>query len=167
MADETATGVNGPLVVRYDAMPATSHTGRTGRHRAEAVIPAAELTWRFSRSAGPGGQGVNTTDSRAELSFDLAATTALPRWLKARAFERLAGRLANGVLTVTASEQRSQLQNREAARERLARVLAEALAPPPPPRREKKVPAGVTRRRLENKTRRGETKRLRGRVQDF
>jgi ribosome-associated protein len=167
MADETATGVNGPLVVGYDAMPATSHTGRTGRHRAEAVIPAAELTWRFSRSAGPGGQGVNTTDSRAELSFNLAATTALPRWLKARAFERLAGRLTNGVLTVTASEQRSQLQNREAARERLARTLAEALAPPALPRRERKVPPGVTRRRLEGKTRRGETKRLRGRVEDF
>jgi ribosome-associated protein len=164
MADETATGVNGPLTVRYNAMPSSSHSGR---HRAEAVIPAAELTWRFSRSAGPGGQGVNTTDSRAELSFDLAATTALPRWLKARAFERLAGRLVNGVLTVTSSEQRSQLQNREAARERLARVLAEALAPPPPPRREKKVPLGVTRRRLDNKNRRGQTKQLRRRVDDY
>jgi ribosome-associated protein len=164
MADETASGVNGPLTVRYSAMPASSHSSR---HRAETVIPAAELTWRFSRSAGPGGQGVNTTDSRAELSFDLAATTALPRWLKARAFERLAGRLVNGVLTVTSSEQRSQLQNREAARERLAHVLAEALAPPPPPRRDKKVPAGVTRRRLDNKTRRGQTKQLRRRVEDY
>ena len=164
MADETASGVNGPLTVRYSAMPASSHSGR---HRAEAVIPAAELTWRFSRSAGPGGQGVNTTDSRAELSFDLAASTALPQWLKSRAFERLSGRLVNGVLTVTSSEQRSQLQNREAARERLARVLAEALAPPPAPRREKKVPAGVTRRRLEGKARRGETKRLRRRVEDY
>jgi len=164
MADETANGVNGPLTVRYNAMPGTSHGGR---HRAEAVIPAAELTWRFSRSAGPGGQGVNTTDSRAELSFDLAATNALPQWLKSRAFERLAGRLTNGVLTVTSSEQRSQLQNREAARERLAHVLAEALAPPPPPRREKKTPAGVTRRRLDNKTRRGQTKQLRRRVDDY
>jgi ribosome-associated protein len=164
MADETASGVNGPLTVRYSAMPASSHSGR---HRAEAVIPAAELTWRFSRSAGPGGQGVNTTDSRAELSFDLAATTALPHWLKARAFERLAGRLVNGVLTVTSSEQCSQLQNREAARERLAKVLAEALAPPPAPRREKKVPAGVTRRRLDTKTRRGQTKQLRRRVDDY
>ena len=164
MADETASGVNGPLTVRYSAMPASSHSGR---HRAEAVIPAAERTWRFSRSAGPGGQGVNTTDSRAELSFDLAASTALPQWLKSRAFERLSGRLVNGVLTVTSSEQRSQLQNRDAARERLARVLAEALAPPPAPRREKKVPAGVTRRRLEGKARRGETKRLRRRVEDY
>ena len=164
MADETASGVNGPLTVRYSAMPASSHSGR---HRAEAVIPAAELTWRFSRSAGPGGQGVNTTDSRAELSFDLAASTALPQWLKSRAFERLSGRLVNGVLTVTSSEQRSQLQNREAARERLARVLAEALAPPPAPRREKKVPAGVTRRRFEGKARRGETKRFRRRVEDY
>ena len=164
MADETATGVNGPLTVRYHAMPASSHNGR---HRAEATIPAAELSWRFSRSAGPGGQGVNTTDSRAELSFDLVATTALPQWLKSRAVERLAGRLVNGVLTVTSSEQRSQLQNREAARERMAQVLAEALAPPPPPRREKKTPAGVTRRRLDNKTRRGQTKKLRRRVDDY
>jgi ribosome-associated protein len=164
MADETTTGVNGPLPVRYVAMPAST---RTGRHHAEATIPAAELTWRFSRSAGPGGQGVNTTDSRAELSFDLAATTAIPEWLKARAIDRLSGRLVNGVLTVTSSEQRSQLQNREAARERLAAVLAEALAPPPPPRREKKVPAGVTRRRLDNKTRRGQTKQLRRRIDDY
>jgi ribosome-associated protein len=164
MADETATGVNGPLTVRYLAMPIST---RTGRHYAEATIPAAELTWRFSRSAGPGGQGVNTTDSRAELSFDLSSSTAIPARLKARALENLAGRLTNGVLTVTSSEQRSQLQNREAARDRLAATLADAFAPPPPPRREKKVPAGVTRRRLDNKTRRGQTKQLRRRVDDY
>lgn len=165
MADETATGVNGPLTVRYLTVPGSA---RTGRHFAEVTIPAAELTWRFSRSAGPGGQGVNTTDSRAELSFDLAATEAVPPFLKARALERLDGRLtAAGVLTVTASEQRSQLQNREAARDRLAFTLAEALAPPPPPRREKKTPAGVTRRRLEGKARRAQVKQMRRRVDDY
>ena len=164
MADETATGVNGPLTVRYLTMSASSHTGH--RH-AELTIPAAELIWRFSRSSGPGGQGVNTTDSRAVLSFDLAMTTAVPRHLKVRALERLAERIADGVVTVSSSEQRSQLQNRETARDRLAAILAEAFAPPPPPRREKKVPKGVTRRRLENKTRRGQTKQLRRRVDDY
>ena len=164
MADETARGVNGPLTVRYLAAPPRPHTPRSF---AELTIPAAELVWRFSRSAGPGGQSVNTTDSRAELSFDLAGTEAIPPWLKTRALDRLGQRLTNGVLTVTASEQRSQLQNREAARDRMAFTLAEALAPPPPPRREKKTPAGVTRRRLENKARRGQVKQMRRRVDDY
>src|SRR3954468_8569157 len=84
------------------------------------TIPAAELAWRFSRSSGPGGQGVNTTDSRVELSWDLAGSPVLPTALRQRALERLAGRLINGILTITASEHRSQLRNREAAAARLA-----------------------------------------------
>ena len=84
------------------------------------TIPPEELSWRFSRSAGPGGQSVNTTDSRVELSYDLAGSTALPPAQKQRALRALAGRLADGVITVTASEFRSQLRNREAAAERLA-----------------------------------------------
>ncbi|HEV3170246.1 MAG TPA: alternative ribosome rescue aminoacyl-tRNA hydrolase ArfB, partial [Actinocrinis sp.] len=95
------------------------------------VIPAYELSWRFSRSSGPGGQGVNTTDSRVELVFDLAASEALPPELKNRALGRLAGRLTGGRITVAASEFRSQLRNRQAARDRLAALLAEAVAPPP------------------------------------
>ena len=83
-------------------------------------VPEGELRWRFSRSSGPGGQSVNTADSRVELSLDLSSTSALGPVLRARALERLHGRLVDGVLTVTASEQRSQLRNREAARERLA-----------------------------------------------
>jgi ribosome-associated protein len=79
------------------------------------TIPAAELSWRFSRSSGPGGQGVNTTDSRVELSWDLAGSPMLPAALRDRAIERLGDRLVNGVLTVTASEHRSQLRNRDAA----------------------------------------------------
>ena len=79
------------------------------------TIPADELSWRFSRSPGPGGQSVNTADTRVELSYDLATSTALPELLKRRALDRLGGRLTNGVLTVTASEYRSQLRNREAA----------------------------------------------------
>ncbi|MYW02168.1 alternative ribosome rescue aminoacyl-tRNA hydrolase ArfB [Streptomyces sp. SID3343] len=125
------------------------------------VIPAAELSWRFSRSSGPGGQGVNTTDSRAEVSFDLAGTTALPDVLKARALRNLDGRLVDGVLTVASSEQRSQLMNRQTAARRLADLLIEATAPPPPPRRPTKPSRGMRERRLENKHRRGEIKRLR------
>ncbi|MFI6760705.1 alternative ribosome rescue aminoacyl-tRNA hydrolase ArfB [Micromonospora sp. NPDC050417] len=124
-------------------------------------IPDAELSWRFSRSSGPGGQGVNTTDSRVELSWDLAQSTALSEHLKARALNRLANRLVDGVLTITASEHRSQLMNREAARERLAAVLAEATAPPAPPRRPTRPSRGAKERRIADKKRRGQTKRLR------
>ncbi|HKS98002.1 MAG TPA: alternative ribosome rescue aminoacyl-tRNA hydrolase ArfB, partial [Rugosimonospora sp.] len=93
-------------------------------------MPRRELTWRFSRSGGPGGQSVNTADSRVELRFDLARTSALPEHLKERALRRLEPRLVDGVLVVTASEQRSQLQNRRAAQARLVALLADALAPP-------------------------------------
>ena len=81
------------------------------------VIPAAELHERFSRSSGPGGQGVNTADSRVELSFDVARSAAIPQRLRPRVLERLGNRLVDGVLTVAASEHRAQLQNRQAARE--------------------------------------------------
>jgi ribosome-associated protein len=131
------------------------------RVRGSVVIPETELRWRFSRSSGPGGQGVNTTDSRVELSFDLAASTALGYTLKARALDRLAPRLVDGVLTIAASEQRSQLRNREAAEARLASTLAEAIAPPPRPRRPTKATKGSVERRIAGKKRRSETKRLR------
>jgi ribosome-associated protein len=121
------------------------------------------LTWRFSRSSGPGGQGVNTTDSRVELSFDVARSPTLPAHLRARVVARLHRRLVDGVLTVVATEHRSQLRNREAARERLVALLAAALAPDPPPRRATRPTAGSRRRRLDAKTRRGAVKRLRGR----
>ncbi|MFY1690643.1 alternative ribosome rescue aminoacyl-tRNA hydrolase ArfB [Plantactinospora sp. WMMB782] len=127
------------------------------------VIPEAELSWRFSRSSGPGGQGVNTTDSRAELSFDVANSTALPERLRARALDRLAGRLVDGVLTISASEHRAQLRNREAAQARLAALLADAVAPPPPPRRATKPSRGAKERRLAEKKRRGQLKQSRRR----
>ncbi|SCE66051.1 alternative ribosome rescue aminoacyl-tRNA hydrolase ArfB [Micromonospora mirobrigensis] len=123
------------------------------------VVPAVELRERFSRSSGPGGQGVNTTDSRVELSFDLAATPGLPEPLRARALERLAGRLVDGVVTVTASEHRAQLANREAARARLAALLREAVAPPPPPRRPTRPSRGAKERRLAEKKRQSQRKR--------
>jgi ribosome-associated protein len=124
-------------------------------------IPDGELSWRFSRSSGPGGQSVNTTDSRVELSFDVAHTTALGPTLRARALERLADRLVDGVVTIAAEEHRSQLRNRQAARGRLAELLREATAPPPPPRRPTKPSKGARQRRLDSKRKDGNTKRLR------
>ena len=130
-------------------------------------VPEAELSWRFSRSSGPGGQSVNTSDSRAELSFDVGSSPSLPEPLRRRALARLAGRLVDGVLTVAASEHRSQLQNREAAEQRLAQVLREALAPPPPQRRPTRPTRGSQERRLAGKRRRSDVKRGRqGRADD-
>lgn len=131
------------------------------RIRDSVVIPEAELRWRFSRSSGPGGQGVNTTDSRVELSYDVERSTALPEPLRARALERLSGRLVDGVLTIAASEYRSQLRNREAAERRLAEEILAAIAPPPRPRRPTKVSKAAVQRRIDEKKRRGQTKRLR------
>ena len=124
-------------------------------------IPDAELRWRFSRSSGPGGQGVNTADSRVELSWDLEATNVLGPVLKDRARERLGNRLVDGVLTIAASEHRAQLRNREAALERLAALVARAIEPPPPPRRATRPSRGAKERRIAAKKRRGEVKRLR------
>jgi ribosome-associated protein len=125
------------------------------------VLPEGELTWRFSRSSGPGGQSVNTSDSRVELSFNLASTESLDETQKMRASARLAGRLVDGVITVTASEHRSQLRNREAAESRLTQLLSDALAPPPPPRRATRPTRSSVRRRLDTKRRRSEVKRQR------
>ena len=125
------------------------------------VLPASELHERFSRSSGPGGQSVNTADSRVELSFDVEHSSALPEWARARAAERLAGRLAGGVLTVAASEQRSQLANRQAARARLARLLRDAIAPPQRPRIPTRPGRAANERRLEAKRNRAAIKRTR------
>jgi ribosome-associated protein len=123
------------------------------------TIPAEELSWRFSRSAGPGGQSVNTTDSRVELSFDLANSAVLPPVYKQRALRALEGRLAGGVLTVTASESRSQLRNREAAAERMSELLTGATAPPPKPRRPTRPSRAARERRLAAKRRTSQIKR--------
>jgi ribosome-associated protein len=123
------------------------------------VIPATELVERFSRSSGPGGQSVNTTDSRVEVSLDLTASSALSPEQRERATSRLGERLV-----VTASEHRSQHRNRVAARGRLADRLREALAPPPLTRVPTKPTKGSQRRRVEGKRRRAQVKSLRGRV---
>lgn len=126
------------------------------------TVPAGELVERFSHASGPGGQGVNTADSRVQLSLDLATTTCLDETQRARLLERLAPRLAGTLLTVDAQEHRAQRRNRVAARERLAELLREALAPPVP-RRATRPTRGSQRRRLEGKRQRAETKQNRRR----
>jgi ribosome-associated protein len=125
------------------------------------VVPGAALGWRFSRSSGPGGQGVNTADSRVELSLrplDLPGVTDAQRDRLARRLEK---RLTDGVLTIVAAEHRQQLRNRQAARERLAAVLRAALAPPSPARRRTKPTKGSQERRIQAKKQRGQLKRQR------
>jgi len=127
------------------------------------VIPAAELRWRFSRSSGPGGQNVNTTDSRVELLFDLAVTPSLPLPLRSRALRRLEAQLVEGCVVIAAREHRSQWQNRVAAQRRLQEMLQEAIKPPPPPRRPTKPTRGSVQRRLAAKKLRSAVKQQRRR----
>ncbi len=134
--------------------------------RGGVAIPRSELSWRFSRSSGPGGQSVNTADSRVELRWDLASSGALPRVLRERALERLSGRLIDGVLVVTAQEHREQLRNRRAAEARLVALVAAAIAPGPPARRATKPSRGAVQRRLDGKRARSLTKQNRRRVED-
>jgi ribosome-associated protein len=139
---------------------ATPH--RPGLRVGSAItIPESELSWRFSRSSGPGGQGVNTADSRVELVWDAEGSSVLSPLQRDRVLEKLSGRLVGGVLTVAASDHRAQLRNRNAARERLAAVVAEALRPPAPPRRATTPTRGAKRRRRNAKQRRTEIKQLR------
>jgi ribosome-associated protein len=130
------------------------------------TIPAVELVERFSRSSGPGGQSVNTADSRVELRFDVSRSPALNEAQRARALVALSGRTVHGIVSITSSEHRSQLQNRVAARTRLAALLTHAVAPPPAARRATAPTRGSRERRLESKKRRAATKRDRGRVVD-
>ena len=126
------------------------------------VVPAGELIERFSHASGPGGQGVNTADSRVQLSLDLAMTTALNDKQRERALSVLGDRLSGTVLTIAAAEHRSQRRNRAAARERLAHVLRAALTPPTPRRATKPTRASKLRR-LADKKRRSEVKARRRR----
>ena len=140
---------------------------RPGLRLANGItIPEAELTWRFSRSSGPGGQGVNTADSRAELVWDLAGSSVLSPLQRERLLDRLSGRLVDGVLTIAASEHRAQLRNREAARARLAAIVDDALRPPSPKRRATKPTRGAKERRLKAKQQRTDIKQLRRRPTD-
>jgi ribosome-associated protein len=127
------------------------------------TIPASELDWRFSRSSGPGGQHVNTSDSRVELSWDVRESSALSDSQRLILLTRLGPRLIGGVVTVTASERRSQLRNREIALAKLADLVAGGLAPAAPGRRATKPTRGSDRRRLVAKKLRSTTKQQRKR----
>jgi ribosome-associated protein len=131
---------------------------RAGR----VTIPADEIALRFSRSSGPGGQNVNRRDTRVEVVFEPLRSRALSAEMKRRAQQRLAARLdAHGRLRVTASAERTQAGNRRAALARLGAIMEEALRPPPPPRRATKPTRSAREKRLEQKNKRGTTKRLR------
>lgn len=127
------------------------------------TIRAAELSWRFSRSSGPGGQHVNTSDSRVQLTWDIARSDALTEDQRTRLLDRLARRLVDGAVTVTASQERSQLRNREIALTALAELVREALAPPGPRRRATRPTRGSARRHLAAKQQRSATKQQRRR----
>ncbi|KIS27425.1 peptide chain release factor 1 [Arthrobacter sp. SPG23] len=127
------------------------------------TIPASELGWRFSRSSGPGGQHVNTSDSRVELFWNIGGSAALSDNQRRMLLTRLERRLISGVITVTASEQRSQLRNREIALAKLSGLVAETLAPEAAPRRPTKPTRGSNRRRLAAKQQRAATKQQRKR----
>lgn len=127
------------------------------------TVPSRELVEQFSHASGPGGQGVNTADSRVQLSLDIATTSALTDSQRRRVLAH-AGTRANGTtLSISAAEHRSQLRNRAVARDRLAGLLREALAPPPPARRATKPTRGSQTRRLAAKRTRAETKQQRRR----
>jgi ribosome-associated protein len=136
----------------------TAHMAEQIPIRPGLAIDPDDFEWRFSRAGGPGGQGVNTTDSRVQLTY---AISRLPEPYRTRARQRLEDRLSDDVLTVVASERRSQFQNRAAAQERLIDLLREATAPPPPPRRATRPSRGSVERRLTDKRQRSEIKRLR------
>src|SRR6478752_5758357 len=140
-------------------MPAAHRPGL--RVNAAITIPESELSWRVSRASGPGGQGVDTADSRVEVVWDAALSAVLSPVQRERLLERLSGRLVDGVLTIAASEHRAQLRNRDAARARLAAIVAEALRPPAPPRRPTTPSRGAKERRLKAKKQRTDVKRLR------
>lgn len=127
------------------------------------TIPVSELSWRFSRSSGPGGQHVNTSDSRVELSWNVVGSAVLSDAQRLMLVTRLGSRLIDGVITVTASERRSQLRNREIALAKLADLVAKGLAPEAARRRATKPTRASNRRRLEAKQQRAATKQQRKR----
>lgn len=131
------------------------------------VIPASELTIRFSRSGGPGGQNVNRRATRVEVVFDLSTSPSLTDAQRRRAIRALRSRLdARGRVRTVAQGERSQAQNRAAALEAMRALLAAALRPPPPPRVATRPTAGARERRLASKKARSAIKKARAKPDD-
>nr|WP_291398002.1 alternative ribosome rescue aminoacyl-tRNA hydrolase ArfB [Devosia sp.] len=129
-------------------------------------LPLAEVSIDYIRSPGPGGQNVNKVASAAQLRFDLMHSPSLPEPVKLRAAALAGSRLTtDGSVVITANRYRNQPQNRDDAIGRLVALLRAALVPPKP-RKPTRPTLASKRRRLEAKTQRGTTKRLRGRVED-
>ena len=127
-------------------------------------IPRSELTYRASRSGGPGGQHVNTSSTRVEVTFDVGRSPSLDEAQRSLILERLANRInSEGELLLVEGGSRSQHQNKEAVTERLVELLREALVVQKP-RKKTRPPRAAKEERLETKKRRSEVKRLRGRV---
>jgi ribosome-associated protein len=126
-------------------------------HNGRLSLPESEMTWRFSRSSGAGGQHVNTTDTRVELIWSLTDTTALSPAQKELAAQRLSNRLVGGTITVVSSQYRSQHRNRETARVRLEDLVSQAIVPPKP-RRATRPSRASKERRLDSKKRRSSLK---------
>lgn len=134
-------------------------------HINEAVaIPLGELSFRYARSSGPGGQHVQRTETKVELLFDLAGSPSLSDAQRRLALSRLGGRVDQaGVLHLTSQAGRSQLENRNEVITRFRRLMTAALKPPKA-RKATRPTAAARQKRLEGKRRRGQAKRLRGRV---
>jgi ribosome-associated protein len=142
-------------------MGSSHQPGGSARSRGRVHLPDRELTWRFSRSSGPGGQHVNTTDTRVELSWTPATSDVLTESQKGLVAQHLRHRLVDGTITVVSSQYRSQHRNREAAKVRLEQLVAAALVPPKQ-RRDTKPSQASVERRLASKRRRSQAKRDRG-----
>ncbi len=125
------------------------------------VIPSKELQWRFSRSSGHGGQGVNKTNSRVELVFDIESSAALGSFRKQRLLRRLEKDCTNGCITIVSSEERSQYKNRQLALARLKKLLVTSLKSPPKPRKAAKPNYAAQKRRVNDKKHRGKLKKSR------
>ena len=125
------------------------------------IIPSKELQWRFSRSSGPGGQGVNTTDSRVELIFDIKNSSVIRPYLKQRLIKQLESRCIKGCLRIIISEERSQYRNRQLALAHMTALLNEGLKPSSQTRRPTKPTLASTKRRIKSKKHRGALKQQR------